>query len=111
MHDADLASPMDAERIERVADELVAWGVLERAPALAPTRRFRAALARAAASLQAREAAGEPIVGSAIQNVVEVALAAFPLPEGARPSPEHRKLLMAIELASLPEGVRSLVDP
>jgi hypothetical protein len=101
---------MDVPTIQAAEDELVAWGILERTPALAPTRRFRGALLRAAATLQAEERAGARRPGHPMEVTVGVALDEFPLPQGALLRREHRLLLVGLQIAGMPDEIRALLD-
>lgn len=94
-----------------VETDLVDWGILEPATAEVPvfTRRFRGALARAAARLQIEERGGARREGNPIANMIDEALTEFPLPPSAVLSEAHRILLVDIELRSLPPAVRSLL--
>jgi len=96
--------------LQAAESELVEWGILERAPALQLTRRFRGSLMRAAAKLQAEERAGKKRPGHAIEVSVGLALEEYPLPPGVTPRREHHLLLVGLQIASLPEGVRALLD-
>lgn len=93
--------------LEDVQRDLVDWGLLEegeRGPAW--TRRFRGAVMREAARLAEEERAGRRPEGAPLLTAVTGALAALPLPGGASPGPQHARFLYAVELASLPDGVR-----
>lgn len=104
-----LGGAMDPPDLARVQADLVAWGLLEAGePHL--TRRFRGAVARAAGILQEREAAGEAPPGHPLENAIALALEESELPVGAVLEREHRRFLFAVELASLPEAVRALLD-
>ncbi|HLE48251.1 MAG TPA: hypothetical protein VI818_08140 [Candidatus Thermoplasmatota archaeon] len=94
---------------ERLHADLTEWGVLENGKPARFTRRFQAALARAAAELQAAEAAGEGTGGPPVGNQVETALAAFLRGEGKRAGPEHRAFVRALHVMSLPGAVRKLL--
>ena len=99
---------MEREVIASVHRELVEWGILDPGtPTL--TRRFRGALMRAASRLQAEERAGHRRPGHAIANAVDEALREYPLPPGAVASAEHRTVVVAIEVASLPPAVRGFL--
>lgn len=98
---------MDDAALRAAEDELVAWGLLERGPAgLAWSRRFRGAVMRAAAGLAEVERAGKRPEGGPLANAVRLALQTAELPAGARPAAAHERLLVAVELAALPEGAR-----
>lgn len=99
---------MEEATIDAASEELIAWGVLERAEAgLALTRRFRAAFARAAMQLQPDEAANPVVRGAeALRRAAALALVTFPRPAGGVLRAEHATLIAAIELASLPDAVR-----
>jgi hypothetical protein len=101
---------VDEAALARVEGDLIGWGLLERAPSLQLTRRFRGALMRAAAKLQAQEqASGQPPAENPVARAVEVALEEYPLPPGAVASDAHRRFLVAVEIASLPPAVRGLL--
>lgn len=101
---------MDERAIEAARAELVDWGVLEPGDALALTRRFRGAIMRAAGELQAEEKDGRRPDGHPLEVAIGVALDGYPVPPGAHAGETHRKLLVAIELASLPDAVRGVLD-
>lgn len=94
---------------QRIHEDLVAWEVLEPDAPIRFTRRFRGALARAAAELQASERGGQGTGGDAIENQVETALGAFLQPSGKRAGPGHRRFVRAVHVASLPEAVRRIL--
>ena len=101
---------MDEAALARIEGELVEWGVLERAPELQITRRFRGALMRAAARLQAEEqAAGRPPAENPVARAVEVAFSDYPFPPGVIAGDAHRRFLVAVEVASLPPAVRQML--
>lgn len=101
---------MEETALLQAQEDLLSWGVLEASPVLAPTRRFRAALARAAAELRVLEQAGTLPPGHPMERAVALALETYPLPPDAQVQREHRMLVVAVELASLPEAVRSFLD-
>lgn len=97
---------MDDARLARVQEDLVAWGVLaENGSEVTP--RFRAALARAAATLQRSEAAGVPTPGDPVRNAVRLALRDLRPGDGVLAA--HVTFVAAIELASYPPEVRALL--
>lgn len=109
MREAAFGSSMDPVLLERVHAELVSWGLMDAGePRL--SRRFRGAVARAAGRLQEREAAGDAPPGHPLENSIALALSESELPVGAVATAEHRRFLFAVELASLPEGVRALLE-
>jgi hypothetical protein len=89
--------------------ELVAWGLLERSPKLAWSRRFRGAVMREAARLAEEEKAGRKPEGSPLATAVRAAMAGSGLPAAASPTRVHEQLLVAVELAALPEPMRRLL--
>lgn len=98
---------MDEAALRAAEDELVAWGLLERSPTgPAWTRRFRGAVMRAAAGLAEVEKAGPRPEGAPLATAVRVALQTTELPAGAAPHALHEQLLVGVELAALPEGLR-----
>lgn len=102
-----IAPRMDADRLAAIEQDLLQWGLVERAETLALSRRFRGAVARAAGRLAEEERAGRRPPGPPIENAIALACDDFPLPEGAVLAPDHRKFLVAVELASLPDAVRA----
>jgi hypothetical protein len=94
---------------EELHRDLIDWQVLEPDAPIRFTRRFRGAMARAAATLQAAEAAGHPPPGDPITQQVETALDLFLDPEGRRAGPGHRAFVRAVHIATLPEAVRRLL--
>lgn len=92
--------------LARVHADLVAWGAVEPGPQAVLTKRARAAIIRAATELRAEEEKGQARPGNPMLLVAALALSQFG-PPGAVTS-QHEKFLAAIELASLPEGVRSM---
>ncbi len=98
---------MDESNLPRVQADLVAWGLLDDGPPVQLSRRGRAALARAAAFLREEEVAGRARPGHPLLLTAEIAVAAA-VPEGRIATPEHHRYLAAVELASLPEGVRGM---
>lgn len=89
------------------------WGLVERGPqGLAATPRFRAALARAAAALQAEQeertrgartaapASEHPLAAATARALTQLDVPATRL---------HRQFLFVLELQSLPEAVRALL--
>lgn len=90
--------------------DLLAWGLLERGAAgLAWSKRFRGAVMRAAAGLAEVEKSGKRPEGAPLANVVRLALQTSELPRDAAPGPGHEQLLVAVELAALPEGLRKFL--
>lgn len=100
---------MDSARIEAVRADLVAWGVLEPDEPVRFTRRFRGALARAAAQLQVAEREGQAPPGSPVERQVEAALVDHLAPEGKVGGLEHRAFVAAVHTMSLPEAVRRVL--
>lgn len=100
---------MDPAHLAAAERDLLAWGYLERADAGEPawSRRFRGAVLRAAARLAEEERAGRKPPGHPLENAVRGALTELPPPAGAAWSATHEKLLVAVELAALPEAVRA----
>ena len=100
----------DDQPLALIQADLVAWGILEPGPGpVRITRRFRGGLMRAAGALQAEEKAGNKRPGSPVETMVGVALDEFPLPPGAELRERHRKFVVAVQLASLPENIREFV--
>lgn len=97
------------DAIARVHADLIDWGILEPDAPVRITRRFRGALMRAAGELQAEEQSGKKRPGSPVETMVTLALSEYPLPPGASAREPHRKFLVAVQLASLPDAVRGLV--
>lgn len=96
---------MDEAALRAVEEDLLAWGVLERSgQGLAWTRRFRGAVMRQAAQLAEEEKAGRRPEGHPLATAVRGALEASELPAPA--SRAHEQLLVAVELAALPESLR-----
>lgn len=89
--------------------DLVRWGVLEPGAPARFTRRFQGALARSASALQAVEKAGQGAGGDVVGHQVDAALAMFLGEEGAKVKEGHRAFARAVQLASLPEGVRRIL--
>jgi hypothetical protein len=85
--------------------DLVAWGLLEPG-AHRLTRRAQASLARAAQVLREEELAGRARPGNPL--VLAAGLAVAELAPEALASTLHHQVLAAVELASLPEGVRGM---
>ncbi|GEM_PF-4360551 len=106
MHAAAAGPSVDPQRLEAVEADLVSWGLLERQEGLHPTRRFRGALARAAAELAVVERREGRPAGNPVEHIVLRALRDHPLPLGAKVERDHERFLVALEIASLPEGVR-----
>ncbi len=102
-----LGAVVDELSLAQTQADLVAWGLLDYGPPVALTRRGRAALARAAAFLREEELAGRARTGHPLVLAAEIAVAAA-VPDGVVASPEHHRYLAAVELASLPEGVREM---
>lgn len=100
---------LDEGELARVQGDLVSWGILEPDAPVRVTRRFRGALMRAAASLQAEEAAGSALPGSAVEAMVRRALEDHEVPTGVRVTATHRSFLVAVQLASLPDAVRQAI--
>lgn len=98
---------MDEAALRAAETDLLAWGLLEPTPE-GPrwTRRFRAGVARAAAGLAEVEKAGKRVEGGPLRNTVRMALQLAELPPGAAPTEMHEQLLVAVELAALPEALR-----
>lgn len=105
------AHPPDMEpaQIEAVQADLVAWAVLEPDAPVRFTRRFRGALARAAAQLQAAETGGTAPPGSPVERQAEAALAGHLAPEGIAAGPGHRAFVVAVHVTSMPDAVRKLL--
>jgi hypothetical protein len=99
-------SESDLAKVQR---DLVAWDVLEPEPPIRFTRRFKGALTRAAAQLQAAEQSGQAVTGHPLQNQVEVALAGFLEGKEGEAGREHRQFVVAVHLESLPAAVRRLL--
>jgi hypothetical protein len=89
--------------------DLIRWGVLEPGPPARFTRRFQGALARSASALQAVEQGGHGAGGDVVGHQVDAALATFLGKEGAKVNAGHRAFARAVQLASLPEGVRRIL--
>lgn len=110
MHRRIVSMRMDERAVVAAEDQLVEWGLLERgASGLAWSRRFRGAVMREAARLAGEERAGQRRPGAPLATAVAAALGTYALPAGAAASAVHEKLLYAVELAALPEGVREIV--
>jgi hypothetical protein len=94
-----------------VEQDLLSWGILERGRegGLSPTRRFRAAMARAAMLLQEEEKAGARPSGHPVLNAVTTALGSYPLPAGAAVERAHIAFVTTIEVESLPPAVRQML--
>lgn len=101
---------MDETLVRAAQDDLRDWGIVEEGPPLQPTRRFRAAMMRAAASLQAEEKEGKKRAGHPIEVTVIEALRQHPLPPGAQLRREHELFVVALQLASLPDAVLALLE-
>lgn len=97
--------------LDDVQRDLLAWGLIERGErGLGWTRRFRGAVMREAARLAEEERAGRAPAGPPLLTAVAGALAALTLPAPA--SEQHARFLYAVELTSLPDGLReALGDP
>ena len=100
---------MDAAHLHGIERDLVAWGVLEDEGAVQATRRFRAAMMRAAAALQANEKSPGQPSGHPVENVVRLALSDWTLPAGAILTSTHVAFVVALEIESLPPAVRELL--
>lgn len=97
---------MDEAALAKAEEDLVAWGLLERSEAgLSWSRRFRAAVMREAARLAEEERAGRRAEGAPLVVAARLALAALQ-PDATE---THARLLVAVELAALPEAVRAIV--
>lgn len=95
---------MDLEAVQR---DLVEWGLVERAQdGVAWSKRLRGAVMREAARLAQEERSGRAPQGRPLDNAIAGALASWPVPEGAKATPEHARFLAAVELAALPDSVR-----
>ncbi|MBI2078243.1 MAG: hypothetical protein HYT80_07745 [Euryarchaeota archaeon] len=94
---------------EEVHKDLVEWHVLEPDAPIRFTRRFRGALARAAAALQAADAAGGQVPGDPLANQVETALGLFLREKGKKAGLGHQAFVVAVHAAALPEAVRKLL--
>jgi hypothetical protein len=97
------------ESPERIHQDLAEWGILESDAPIRFTKRFQGALARAAAQLQQLEASGAPLGGNAVENQVEAAMAAHLKGKGKRVGLGHRRFVVAVHLAGLPEAVRKVL--
>ena len=93
--------------VQRLHQDLVEWGVLEPGIPVRFTRRFQAALARAAAHLQAAERNGQKTDGDALSTQVEAALTDFLEKEGKRCGPGHVRFARAVHLLGLPPAARA----
>lgn len=91
---------------EQVQAELFAWGVLEEGAPPVLSRRFRGALMRAAAALQPLEAQGRAPPGHPMLVATRLALAELGVPA----TEDHARFAVALEMASLPEGVLALLS-
>lgn len=101
---------MDEAALRVAEEDLVAWGLLERgAQGLHWTKRFRGAVMRTAAGLAEVERSGRRPEGPPLATAVQLALQTAELPAGAAPTRAHEQLLVAVELAALPEGMRDLL--
>lgn len=97
---------MEHAAFDRVRDELLAWGLIERTPeGLAWSRRFRGAVMREASRLADEERAGRRAEGAPLLVATTHALARA----DAQAGEAHARLLYAIELAALPDAVRAIV--
>jgi len=95
--------------LKATEEDLIAWGLAERGErGLSWTRRFRGAVMREAARLAEEEKAGRKPAGPPMAVVVAAALGGAELPAGAKPGREHEQLLVAVELAALPEALRKM---
>lgn len=100
-----LAPAVDEARLAEAQRDLVEWGLLDvDEKGLAWSRRFRGAVMRAAMKLADEERAGRKPPGHPVENAVALALSDL---GAGNVRPEHAKLLVAVEVAALPEGVRS----
>jgi hypothetical protein len=100
---------VDERALAAAEQDLVGWGLLERTEkGPAWTRRFRGAVMREAARLAEEEKAGRKPPGPALANAVRGALKGSELPAGASATEAHEQLLVAVELAALPESLREL---
>ena len=98
---------MEGQAIDAAQEELITWGLLERdVKGIAWSRRFRGAVMRAAARLAEAERAGEAPEGPPLANAVRAALEDGVLPPDARATPLHEQVLVAVELAALPDVLR-----
>jgi hypothetical protein len=97
------------ESPERIHKDLAEWGILEADAPIRFTKRFQGALARAASQLQQLEASGTPLGGNAVENQVEAALAAHVKGKGKKVGLGHRRFVVAVHLAGLPEAVRKIL--
>lgn len=98
--------------MRQAEQDLLSWGVLERRPHAVLTRRFRAAIARAASELAQEELrTGErsASVADPISVAVDRAFMHFPLPAGSRVRAEHRLFALGLEIASLPPAALELI--
>ncbi|MCA1813409.1 MAG: hypothetical protein LC624_05605 [Halobacteriales archaeon] len=101
---------MDERELGQAQQELIAWGLLEPgALGVSWTRRFRGAVMRAAGELANEERAGRKPEGPPLANAVRAALKMSELPAGAQATRVHEQLLLAVELAALPEPLRDLL--
>lgn len=98
---------MDVASLAQVQADLVAWGLLEAARPDQLSRRGRAAMARAAAFLREEEVQGRARPGHPLLLTSEIVITGV-LPDGAKATVEHHRFLAAVELASLPEGIRGM---
>lgn len=94
--------------MQRVQSDLIDWGILDR-DGTEVSRRFRGAIMRASLELKEQEASGQRPEGNAVRRAVALALATYPLPPGVSASSEHEAFVVATEVASLPEAVRSFL--
>ena len=97
------------ESPEQIHHDLVEWGILEPDAPIRFTKRFQGALARAAAQLQEIEASGAPLGGNAVENQAEAALAAHLQGKGKKVGLGHRRFVVAVHVAGLPEAVRKIL--
>jgi hypothetical protein len=86
--------------------DLVRWHILEPDPPIRFTRRFRGALARAAAQLQSSQVAGTDPPGDPLTNQVEAALAMFLGARRERATAAHHAFVRAVHLETLPGAVK-----
>lgn len=100
------AAGLDPAAMAALQADLVAWGVLESGVPPRLTRRGRAAMMRAAARLREEELVGAAPIGHPLVQAAALVLDAA-APEGAL-TQGHVNFLAAVELASLPEGVRGM---
>ena len=93
---------------ERLHADLVSLGVLEDDSPVRFTTRFRGALARAAARLQAEEGGGATAV-QAVDRQVRAALDEHLGEKRGAAGPGHVAFVRVVHVESLPEAVRRLL--